>query len=197
MTLCIFRSAWRWISLFALTVFWTGCEVAPKPIPAPGTPPLAKKMEERNNAVSLLYQLLDDEKNVSVLLIVKEDRTELHALIKDIAQAAEASQKQLQALAAADRSLNMHAIELPVGEKATRDAIATTKTKELLLSSGPDFEFDLLLSQAEALNYGWHLALIAANDSVNPEQVRELNLMGKTMELQYRKVVALMRAPAK
>ncbi len=185
------------ISLCLLAGGLGGCETVPQPIPAQDSPLSAKKMEERNNAVSLLDQLLNDEKNVSMLLIIKEDRAELHALIKDISQAAEANQKQLQALAKADPSLDLKALALPAGEKATRDAIASTKTKELLLSSGPDFEFDLLLSQAEALSYGWHLAVIAANNSTNPEQVREFTVMSRMMEIQYKKVVALMRAPAK
>jgi hypothetical protein len=84
---------------------------------------------------------------------------------------------------------------LPVGEKATRDAISKTKEKELLFSSGENFEFNLLLTQADALSYGWHLAKIAAENSSRPEQVKEFTSLSLAMQDLYKQVVGLMRSP--
>jgi hypothetical protein len=52
-------------------------------------------LEIRNNAASLLYDLLNDEKNVSEILIIKYNSEELGQLIKVIAETAAADQKQL------------------------------------------------------------------------------------------------------
>ena len=85
--------------------------------------------------------------------------------------AAAAQGKLLDQLTNADPGLNLHAMNLPPGEQAARYAEAKSKEHELLLSSGPHFEFNLLLTQAEALNYGWHLAKVAAEnapESLNP-----------------------------
>jgi hypothetical protein len=84
---------------------------------------------------------------------------------------------------------------LPAGEKATRDAIAKTEEKELLFSSGENFEFTLLLTQADALSYGWHLAKIAAENSADPAQVREFDSLSVALQNLYQQVVALMRSP--
>ncbi|HEY1717002.1 MAG TPA: hypothetical protein VGH42_01760 [Verrucomicrobiae bacterium] len=149
----------------------------------------------RNNSVSLLYDLLGDEKNVSKVLIIKSDREQLHSLIKAISATADDGAKQLEQLAKADATLNLHAIELPPGEKATRDAISKTKEKELLFSSGENFEFTLLLTQADALSYGWHLAKIASDNSPQPEQVREFDSLSAAFQDLYKQVVALMRSP--
>jgi len=77
--------------------------------------------------------------------------------------------KQWEHLAKNDPNLNLHAIELPQCEKATRDAVTKTEEHELLFSSGREFEFKLLLTQAESLSYGWHLANIAETSSSSEE----------------------------
>jgi hypothetical protein len=173
-----------------------GCAPFHKMAPAQNAPAIsAEKLQVRNNSVSLLYDLLGDEKNVSKVLIIKSDRKQLHDLIKAISATTGNAAKELDQLAKNDATLNLHAIELPVGEKATRDAISKTKEKELLLSSGEDFEFTLLLTQADALSYGWHLAKIAAENSSQPEQVHEFDSLSVAMQDLYKQVVALMRSP--
>jgi hypothetical protein len=164
--------------------------------PITGLPPSVEKLVTRNNAASLLFQLVEDEKNVSVLLIVKGNQPEVNSLVKAIAVTAGEASKNLTALAKADPALNLHAIDLPDGEVAARAAIAKTKTHELLLDTGNNFEFALLLTQADALSYGYNLAQIAANDSSNPEEKRTFATLGETMKAQYQQVIAFIRAPA-
>ncbi len=173
-----------------------GCAQFHKTAPPANAPAIsAEKLQMRNNSASLLYDLLGDEKNVSKVLIIKGNREELHVLIKAIATTSGAAAKQLDQLAKNDATLNLHAIELPAGEKATRDAISKTKEKELLFSSGENFEFALLLTQADALSYGGHLAKIAAENSADPEQVHDFMALSVTMNDLYKQVVALMRSP--
>ena len=173
-----------------------GCATFQKTAPPKNAPAIsAEKLQMRNNSASLLYDLLGDEKNVSKVLIIKGNREELHRLIKKISTASGDGAKQLEKMAKGDPTLNLHALELPAGEKATRDAISKTKEKELLFSSGENFEFTLLLTQAEALSYGWHLAKIAAENSSQPEEAREFMSLSVEMEDLYNQVVPLMRSP--
>ena len=155
--------------------------------------PASQKLEIRNNAASLLYDLLGDEKNVSKILIIKRNSEELGLLIKAISETAADNKKRLEQLANANPGLNLRAIQLPQGEKATRDAVAKTKEHELLFSSGREFEFNLLLTQAEALSYGWHLAKIAADNSSSPEEVKTFAAMSQEMENLCKRVVERMQ----
>src|ERR1700734_1096193 len=94
------------------------------------------KIQLRNNATGLLYDLLGDEKNVGKVLIVKNAGKETTALIKLISATAAANQKELEQLAKNDPGLNLKAMHLPPGEIAARDAIAKSKACDLLFSSG-------------------------------------------------------------
>jgi hypothetical protein len=189
MNRCIFILA----ILFCEGIF-CGCASYKNSAPAAVSKPDAKKIELRNNSVSLLYDLLNDEKNVSKVLIIKRNSDELGKLIKAISVSSRDAQKQLDTMAKEDATLNLHAIELPAGERATRDSISKTKEHELLTSSGENFQFDLLLTQADALSYGWHLAKIAAENSTRPQQVREFNDIHATMRDLYEQVVALIKS---
>jgi outer membrane murein-binding lipoprotein Lpp len=170
-----------------------GCVHMEKVQPANGESPVPENLETRNNAASLLYDVLGDEKNVGKILVVKRNSEELGRLIKGIAEAAGDDEKQLEQLAKNDRNLNLRAIQLPQGEKAARDAVAKTKERELLFSSGTEFEFNLLLTQAEALSYGWHLAKIAAENSSSPDEVQKFAAMSRGMENLYGRVVLRMQ----
>jgi len=152
------------------------------------------KMLVRNNASSLLDQLLDQEKNVSKVLIIKHVSRELSGLIKAISTAAADGAKRLKGLAHDDPTLDLGRPELPVGEKATRDAIAKTDEYDLLLSSGANFEFTLLLTQAQAVNYGSHLAKVAADNSADPAEKDAFLTMSRTLDQLLTQVKAMMRS---
>ncbi len=193
--------------LFALTfvILFNGCygndsHGASPPVPADpvvASARSAEKIATRNNAVSLLFQLVEDEKSLSLLLVVKGNRPDVAILVKAISTTASEAVKNLQALAQADPSLNLHAVDLPTGEVAARAAIAKTKTHQLLLSTGDNFEFALLLTQTEALSYGYNLAQTADDNSTDPAQRQTLSALRDTMKAQYQQVIAFIRAPAK
>lgn len=152
----------------------------------------AQEIEVRNNAASPLADLLGDEKNVSKLLILKHVSPQTGQLIKIISKAADDGGKQLDSLAKADNALKLDAMQLPPGEKEARDDESKTKEHELLFSSGVYFEFNLLLSQAEALNYGSHLGQVAADHSSAPEAQREFRSLETSLDDLSERVVARM-----
>jgi hypothetical protein len=167
---------------------------APAPATAGHTQEADDKMQVRNNASSLLEQLLDQEKNVSKVLIIKHGSRELSGLIRAISTAASDGAKRLKGLAQDDPTLDLGRQELPVGEKASRDAIGRTEEYDLLMSSGTDFEFTLLLTQAQALNYGSHLAKVAADNSADPKEAEALLAMSRTLDQLLTQVKAMMRS---
>jgi hypothetical protein len=89
--------------------------------------------------------------------------------------------------------LNLKRLDLPPGEAAGRKLISKTKEHLLLSSKDAEFEFQLLLTQNEALNYGAHLAMVVAECETQPERVREfLQLSAQLREL-HERVLAMLR----
>jgi len=174
--------------VLGLVACTTACR-SPEPPAAP-----AGAVQPRNNAASLLYDLLGDEKNVSKLLIIKRDRRELHDVIKKVAATADASRKSLEKLAQEDATLNLKTMALPPGEKATRESESKARAKELLHASGAEFEFKLLLAQAEALAYATHLAKVAAENESSPERAKVFAEISAQMNARHQDVVNLLHA---
>jgi hypothetical protein len=161
----------------------------------PSNAPDRSKIAVRNNAASLLADLLGDEKNVSKILIIKSNSDELGKLMKAISKTADDGKDQLEALAKADSTLNLKALQLPPGEMATRAAISKTYEHDLLLTPGGEkFELTLLLSQTDALNYGLHLAKVAADNASSPEQQRKFHALEVALNAVYQQVVSKLRA---
>lgn len=147
----------------------------------------------RDNALALLDDLLNDEKNLSKILIIKSESKELHRLVKEISETAANGAKLLKAMGGKDRVAAPQGLDLPPGESATRAAITKTKSHSLLFSSGAEFEFQLLLTQAQALGYGEHLAKVAAVNEPQPERAREFTSLGVQMKQLYEQVLAMLR----
>jgi hypothetical protein len=151
----------------------------------------------RNNCYSLLHQLLDEEKNVSLLRFIKREQDDVKNLVKKIAANSAAGAKLLEEFARHDPSINLDDIRLPPGEVATRDAIASTKKKELLGQTGDEFELSLLLTQTEALSYAWHLAKVAGENEFQPDRARALAGVSEDMKNLYREAFALLLSKTK
>jgi hypothetical protein len=150
-------------------------------------------MQTHDNTLALLDDLLGDEKNVSKILIIKRNSDELGKLVKDISKTAGDGAKMLEALAKTQPGLDLKAINLPPGETATRKSISKTKEQILLHSKDAEFEFQLLLTQAEALNYGAYLAMVIADTETDANRTREfLRLSAELRDLRER-VEAMLR----
>jgi hypothetical protein len=151
----------------------------------------------RNNCYSLLHQLLNDQKNVSMLRFIKREQNDVKNLIKKIAANSAAGAKLLEEFARHDPSINLDDIRLPPGEAATREAIASTKKKELLGQTGDEFELSLLLTQAEALSYACHLAKVAGENESQPGRARALAGVSEDMKNLYHEVFVLLLSKTK
>jgi hypothetical protein len=176
------------VAFLIASAFVVGCQHVKSDTIESTTP----ERQLRNNCCSLLYELLQDEKNVSKLLIIKGERPEVNRLIKEISSAAGAGAKKLEELAKLGHGVSLRASGLPPGERATRDAISKTRTRELLVASGDDFELKLLLTQVEALSYGAHLAKVAAKNEPLPERAHEFAGLSDEMQRLYSRVIALL-----
>ncbi|HSY19271.1 MAG TPA: hypothetical protein VK815_13090 [Candidatus Acidoferrales bacterium] len=175
-----------------------GCAHIPKPLAPAAVPGDVGKVQLRNNAASLLHDLLGDEKDVSKVFVIKNGNQELIQFIKLISNTAAEDEKQLEQLAQTDALLNLNALNLPPGETAARDAVAKSVERDLLFSAGANFEFNLLLTQTQALSYGWHLAKVAGENSTQPQEVERFKIISKALEVLYNEAVRQMRTtPAK
>jgi len=146
----------------------------------------------RNNAMALLDDLLNDEKNVSKILLVKHHSDELGKLIKDISETAGQGAKMLDEVAKQETGLDLKRLDLPPGEMAARKAISKTKEHLLLTSKDAEFELQLLLTQVEALNYGAHLSMVIAGCETDANRTREfLQLSARLRDLQERELTML------
>jgi hypothetical protein len=151
----------------------------------------------RNNCYSLLHQLLDEQKDVSMLRFIKSEHTDLKKLVKRIATTSGTGAKLLEEFAKDDPSIRLDDIRLPPGELGTRDAIASTKEKELLSQTGDEFELTLLLTQTEALSYAWHLAKVAGENEPQPDRARALAGLSEDMQNLYHEVFVLLLSKTK
>ena len=168
----------------------TGCQ-SPKAMSSSGGD---VSQSTRNNSYSLLHQLLDDQSDVSLLRFIKSENPDVKKLVKRIATTSAIGATLLEQFAKDDPTIKLDNIALPPGEEATRDAIATTKEKELLNQTGDTFELTLLLTQTEALSYGWHLAVVASLYEPDSDRAHALVGIGVDMDNLYHEVFALLLA---
>jgi len=145
-----------------------------------------------NNCYSLLHQLLDQEKDLNILHFIKSEHPDLQNLMKRIAAASGTGSKLLEELSQKDPSIRLQDLRLPPGEIAVRDAIAATERNSLLSQTGDEFELTLLLTQAEAVSYGWHLAKVAGDMETRPDHVRALAAISQDMKKLHDEVFGML-----
>jgi len=178
-----------WLAMMLLVAcVLTGCQ-SPKAISSPGNNAV---QFTRNNCYSLLHQLLDEQKDVSLLRFIKPEHTDLRKLMKRVATISGTGAALLAKFAKDDPSIRLDDIRLPLGEVATRDVMTSAKEKELLGETGGTFELTLLLAQTEALSYAWHLAKVAAENELQPERARALAGISADMKELYHEVFMLL-----
>jgi hypothetical protein len=150
------------------------------------------RLAVRNQGYTLLHRLMADEGNVSKLLLIKKEQEDLGKLIKRIADVTGEAAKQLEAFSKADGHLHLEMDGLPLVEKETRDSIAKVRARELVTKGGQKFELRILLTQAEALTYGAHLAAVLQRHET--DQVRRKFLGETSQKLQelHQAVIDLM-----
>jgi hypothetical protein len=166
---------------------FAGCASVQAEVPAVG-----ERYRVSNEGYGLLYELTSKERNVDKILIVKTANSHVAAEIKRIAQIFGQAHDQLDAFAKQDARLRFGTTRLPTLEKKTRDSIESQTTKELLLSSGRDFDLQLLLTQAQALQYASHLTKALDGQDGNTHRKSFLAQFSKQCEQQHQKVIQLL-----
>jgi hypothetical protein len=187
----------QWLTAMMLVIYMlTGCQSPP----ARASSAAAAAPSTLNNCYSLLHQLLTQEKDVSLLHLIKDEHPELKNLMKRIAAASAAGSELLEKFARKDPAISLNDIRLPPGEIAARDAIAAVKKKELLSEHGDRFQLTLLLSQTEALSYAWNLAGAASKKDPSPDRARALAGISDDMQNLYHEAYVMllskMQSPA-
>jgi hypothetical protein len=144
---------------------FAGCATVRDRIPFAGERQLA-----RDEAYSLLYELTVKESDVDKILILKHASPAITAEIKAIAETFRNARGELEKFALLDRGLHLKMTDLPVLEKKTRDSIEKSTTKRLFLSTGKNFEPELLSTQLQSLDYGAHPAIVLRRQDDNKQR---------------------------
>jgi hypothetical protein len=147
------------------------------------------------NGYALLFDLLGDEKNVSLLHFIKHENTDLKTLIGDISRVSGEANKRLEEFGKTDPTLNLKNQGLPLAELAARKSISTEKTRVLLHSKGDEFEFQLLLSQHEALVYGANLAQVTAASDTDSQRAQYFRQFADRYAALDQRVLQMLRRP--
>jgi hypothetical protein len=177
----------------------TGCATkAPAP-PAPARQSAVEPSQDaqfaiRNQGYGLFYSLMSDEKNVSKLLLIKKEKTDVGDLIRDISLVTGEIAARLEAFQKEDPHVHLEFTGLPKAEQETRDLISKTRAKELIGKGGEKFEVRILLTQSEALAYGTHLAVIVQNMETNPTRKRFLGDSSAKLGALHQRVINLFHA---
>jgi len=146
----------------------------------------------RENALALLDDLLNDEKNLSKILLIKRHSDRLAKLVEDISKTSKQGVESLEAIAK-EQGINLKQLALPPGEKATREAISKSKESTLLHSKDEEFEFQLLLTQVEALNYGAYLAEVVAENEPQREPASRFSKLSAELQGLHERVLEMLR----
>jgi hypothetical protein len=185
--------------LMLLFLCATGCATkVPVQPAAAGQPALAPSRDARfairNQGYGLFYSLMSDEKNVSKLLLIKKEKSDLGDLIRDISRVSGEIAAQLEAFQKADPHVHLEFTGLPKAEQETRDLIGKTRAKELIGKGGEKFEVRILLTQSEALAYGTHLAVIVQNMETDAARKKFLGEASAKLGELHQRVINLFHA---
>jgi hypothetical protein len=183
------RRAWVCGTLISCALAVTGCSTVQKILPTTAW----RQARVRNEGYSLLYQLLSQERDVARILIIKHADPPVADVIKEIANTCGQAKKALDLFHEKDRHLNLEMTNLPQIEQKTRAAIESTVTKQLLTSSGKTFERRLLFTQAEAMNYAAHLAMVLHDQEDNPNRKDFLAKLSERCTTLHDRVIALLK----
>lgn len=169
------------------TIALTGCATTPNPPSENGG-----MIRERNEGYSLLYKLMSDESKVSDLLIFKHADFPVHDLIKDISNKCDYAKKQMDSFPDANSRIEFDVPDLPRLEQASRDLESKADAKELLGSSGKDFELWLVFTQAQAMGYASNLCQALLNEEQDIGRRKFLtDLLGECTEFEKRLLALL------
>lgn len=120
-------------------------------------PPTSEQIQ-LSHGYALLYELTNKQSDLDKALFLGGGMSDAaKQLIRDIDAASERAAEQIRQFADVEPWMELSDLGLPEAEIGSRRAIEKLTTRRLLFSGGA-FEFRLLLSQADATQYGVSLA---------------------------------------
>lgn len=181
-----------YILVLALLFFaLVGCRTTP-PRHVPSAE--AGQFTLRNNSYSMLNDLLDQQKRVGLLLLIKREESDVRKLVRRIAAASSDGASMLKRFAKEDPTLSLDDTWLPPGEAQTREAISKSTRERLLHESGADFELALLLTQIQAVNYAAHLAQVAGEADTDASRAQAMVKMRREFQGLYLELFRLIQS---
>jgi len=142
---------------------------------------LSRQVGVDSEGYTLLYDLLSKESDVDKLLLIKAETPAVNTLMKNIAAACSNGAAKLEEFAQAEPTLNLKLVSLPAAELETRKSIESGRARALLFASGKELEVRLLLSQAEGMSYGAHLAAVLARREEHPARKSHLEYISEEL----------------
>jgi hypothetical protein len=166
-----------------------GGSAAPAIVPVNPHPDIAV----RNNALALLQDLLGDEQDVGKVLYLKSASDGTSRLLKDISATAKEYHTKIEASTRQLPGYDIKNLDLPPGEVAARKTESKTTEHAILGSRGADFDFEILLSQAQALDYGTHLARLVAANETDSARNGEFSALAEKLNALYERTELLLK----
>ena len=158
-------------------------------------PPAAPAAIALNQGYALLYSTLSDDSQVDKVLMIKDSNKQVAELIKAIAHFTLEAKNQLDAFAKADTNLRLKHDGLPELETKTRKAISSATAKQILFSNGKNFDFNILMTQHQALNYINHLAATLSKQESDKVRKPYLEKLAEEATVLHDRVIAQLQTP--
>lgn len=177
------------LSLLCAGMLLVGCQSVPTADPA------TQKQVTINQGYALLYDTISQETQVDKILILKKPGKDVSDVLTEIAQLAQQTKKQLDTYAKADASLGYDKDGLPPMESASRKAVSSDTTRTILFSGGKAFEFNMLLSQYQAMNYVVYLSESLAKEDPNDTRKTYMTQLAKDARALRDQVIKLLQTP--
>ena len=160
----VWRPYWRlYLLLLMIWPMAAGCTDRPAPrseVKKEMQASASAPQSDLSDGYSLLAQLMEDEREVDMIFLVKNSPKDVAEMVNEIARFCKEGKERLAELTRGT-GIKLDRTHLPKVETEAREATART-TAGRLMGSGKDFPKQLLFTQAQALNYMAHLAQVLA-----------------------------------
>lgn len=180
------------VLLLTSAMLLTGCQGAMQrgSLEPSGSPAIALA-----HGYGLLYSTIDDESRVDQVLVLKSPEPPVAELLKAIGEFSRSAKVGLEEFARQDIAIALDDSGLPEVEVRTRASISGDTSKQIIFSSGKSFEFQILLTQHQALNYISHLAGTLREQDTVEARKEYFALLAKDANDLHDRVIALLATP--
>ncbi|MDQ2696955.1 MAG: hypothetical protein M3Z21_16580 [Pseudomonadota bacterium] len=167
-----------------------GCALLERPSPAP----VDREYPVATQGYTLLYEVVSKQKLSDKLLLIKIESDAVDAVIGEIAEDAARIEDQLKDIARQDPEIDLDRPILPEMEVRKRASVQAERLKDLLGSTGRDFERLLLLTQSGTLNQTRHLAREMVKAESDPQRKAFWEDVQRQYDDNYANLVQLLEA---